>query len=566
MTKENTQSLLQTIKNKMQKINAFKNKEQSSFINLDDEFEYIVPPKIDNALPITSANVKEANINSASNQFFSSSSDSKTSLDTYNDKVDSQKNKNANNEVKLSDLSLAEDLKYNFTDKKEKKQLVQKDDFNLNDLEDIGDELDFDIETTQDTKNNDMANSSLLTKEEKSITKDELDLEEDFDLDEDINNLDQDDDFLNDLDEEKEVSNLNNKKEIKDEDLDLKDLDLEDKTDIEEEENYEELDLEENLKKDELNLESEHNLGEENNEFDDLDDEELEVSDEQENKIETATLDPLEDNAKEDFELDLNEEENLELDDEEEDLELDEEEEELELDEEEEELELDEDEEPEISPDNNNSNNQLKNLIEPKDNLTSKGDWSKKLEKSSIEPKKEHDVTAFEDDNDFDWSLDDKEEIEENPALKDNQDLEDKNIENNYEDEENLKLTIDNQIKDSSLDQILESKADSFKNATSISGNPKLNIDQGLTDSIKDSLLSNQSIEASSKLIKKFMDDVRSQESPVNKSLNSLANITVEQMIVSMIEPKLETWLNQNLPFLVEKVIREEISKIIPKK
>jgi len=30
-------------------------------------------------------------------------------------------------------------------------------------------------------------------------------------------------------------------------------------------------------------------------------------------------------------------------------------------------------------------------------------------------------------------------------------------------------------------------------------------------------------------------------------------------------EPRLEKWLNENLPNLVEKIVREEIRKIIPK-
>jgi cell pole-organizing protein PopZ len=30
-------------------------------------------------------------------------------------------------------------------------------------------------------------------------------------------------------------------------------------------------------------------------------------------------------------------------------------------------------------------------------------------------------------------------------------------------------------------------------------------------------------------------------------------------------EPKLEKWLNENLPLMVENIIREEIEKIVPK-
>jgi cell pole-organizing protein PopZ len=37
------------------------------------------------------------------------------------------------------------------------------------------------------------------------------------------------------------------------------------------------------------------------------------------------------------------------------------------------------------------------------------------------------------------------------------------------------------------------------------------------------------------------------------------------ELAINLMEPKLEKWLNQNLPDLVEKIVREEIKKMIPK-
>lgn len=40
---------------------------------------------------------------------------------------------------------------------------------------------------------------------------------------------------------------------------------------------------------------------------------------------------------------------------------------------------------------------------------------------------------------------------------------------------------------------------------------------------------------------------------------------TLQELAIQLMEPKLERWLNDNLPQVVEKIVREEIKKIIPK-
>ncbi len=48
---------------------------------------------------------------------------------------------------------------------------------------------------------------------------------------------------------------------------------------------------------------------------------------------------------------------------------------------------------------------------------------------------------------------------------------------------------------------------------------------------------------------------------------NSFANdpSAISEIAEQLLEPRLEKWLNENLPSLVERIVREEIKKIIPK-
>lgn len=50
------------------------------------------------------------------------------------------------------------------------------------------------------------------------------------------------------------------------------------------------------------------------------------------------------------------------------------------------------------------------------------------------------------------------------------------------------------------------------------------------------------------------------------KSVNNYAqNDILNKIAISLMEPKLEKWLNDNLPSMVEEIVRQEIDKIIPK-
>jgi len=76
-----------------------------------------------------------------------------------------------------------------------------------------------------------------------------------------------------------------------------------------------------------------------------------------------------------------------------------------------------------------------------------------------------------------------------------------------------------------------------------------------------DSLLNPQIAGTITDSIKKLVDakNVVSGVTSFSKS-EAFGDIAAQLM-----EPRLEKWLNENLPNLVEKIVREEIRKIIPK-
>jgi len=88
------------------------------------------------------------------------------------------------------------------------------------------------------------------------------------------------------------------------------------------------------------------------------------------------------------------------------------------------------------------------------------------------------------------------------------------------------------------------------------------NVDEFLTHSTaQESLLSQQSAASVTDSIKKLVDakNVVSGVTSFSKS-EAFSDIAAQLM-----EPRLEKWLNENLPSLVERIVRDEIKKIIPK-
>jgi len=74
-------------------------------------------------------------------------------------------------------------------------------------------------------------------------------------------------------------------------------------------------------------------------------------------------------------------------------------------------------------------------------------------------------------------------------------------------------------------------------------------------------LISDKSVSSIAESIKKLVD-AKNVVSGVTSFSQSEAFSDIAKQLM---EPKLEAWLNENLPSLVEKIVREEIKKIIPK-
>jgi len=74
-----------------------------------------------------------------------------------------------------------------------------------------------------------------------------------------------------------------------------------------------------------------------------------------------------------------------------------------------------------------------------------------------------------------------------------------------------------------------------------------------------DGLISKETSDKFSEAIKGFAEKI---DGPILKKENTDADL----IITNLIKPMLKEWLDNNLPRLVEKVIAEELKKLIPKK
>ena len=74
-------------------------------------------------------------------------------------------------------------------------------------------------------------------------------------------------------------------------------------------------------------------------------------------------------------------------------------------------------------------------------------------------------------------------------------------------------------------------------------------------------LIREETVFQASNSMKKLME----AKNLVNNIGNFARDETLTKIAVNLMEPKLEKWLNDNLPSLVENIVREEIEKIVPK-
>jgi len=77
-----------------------------------------------------------------------------------------------------------------------------------------------------------------------------------------------------------------------------------------------------------------------------------------------------------------------------------------------------------------------------------------------------------------------------------------------------------------------------------------------------DRLVSSE-VEAESILALKSL--IKSVEKPLSDGLSFRSGVTMEQLVIEMIKPKLSDWLDENLPSIVKHVVEKEVKRLIPK-
>ncbi len=170
-----------------------------------------------------------------------------------------------------------------------------------------------------------------------------------------------------------------------------------------------------------------------------------------------------------------------------------------------------------------------------------------------------HEKVDLEDkDDDLDLDLDDEEIDEEKEEVIEDEDLEDKDDDLDLEDED----LEDEDLEDEETE--LEAKKDDL-NLDNIEDD---GLDKNLHKDNNIGILSQSTISKTRDSINNLLDSMNSQEP---KTVNTFSkedisnDKTMSSFMKSILEPKLEEWLNKNLPNVVERIVREEIQKIVKK-
>jgi cell pole-organizing protein PopZ len=127
---------------------------------------------------------------------------------------------------------------------------------------------------------------------------------------------------------------------------------------------------------------------------------------------------------------------------------------------------------------------------------------------------------------------------------------------NTYED--NLKINKINE------DSLFEKNINNVQQNNS--KNLELNIknndeDKVVLEKINYNLIKEEAVYQASNSMRKLME----AKNLVNNVGKFSQDETLTKIAMNLMEPKLEKWLNENLPLLVENIVREEIQKIVPK-
>jgi len=144
-------------------------------------------------------------------------------------------------------------------------------------------------------------------------------------------------------------------------------------------------------------------------------------------------------------------------------------------------------------------------------------------------------------------------------------DLEDDLLKDEFEESENDGLDLDDDVASTTTP---EPATESSPVVNSVYAATANEIISGIksTDNQKNNMISGKVVEEATNSINKLIEQVAPKKSePANNLPKTDGSKTIEDLVIEMLRPGLEQWLNANLPAIVERVVSEEIKKIVPK-
>ena len=185
--------------------------------------------------------------------------------------------------------------------------------------------------------------------------------------------------------------------------------------------------------------------------------------------------------------------------------------------------------------------------------------FDEKVEENIVEEKVEENVEEkLEEALPIQASFDEK--VEEN--IVENINIVEEKLEENVV-EEKLEEKLEEALPiQASFDKKQQQNFVNINNQDSIKSNAEINEKNNLIlEKINYNLIHEETIYQASNSMKKLME----AKNLVNNIGNFARDETLTKIAINLMEPKLEKWLNENLPLMVENIVREEIEKIVPK-
>ena len=110
----------------------------------------------------------------------------------------------------------------------------------------------------------------------------------------------------------------------------------------------------------------------------------------------------------------------------------------------------------------------------------------------------------------------------------------------------------------------IEKKTDSINENLTQIGHPDKRKDLPLENlSQQESLISGENAAKSAANIREL---IKKMEKPIADAAKLDKNITLEELTAEAIKPLLKDWLNQHLPEMVQRIVEDEVKKLIPQK